>query len=343
MSETARLPLHIVTGFLGAGKTSLINRLLRAPELAGTLVMVNEWGEIGLDHLLFETIADDVILLASGCLCCTLRGDLIDGLHDVLRRREARATAGFARVMVETSGLADPAPILHALLADPTLWRRMELANVTTVVDAVNGEATLGSHAEARRQVAVADRIALSKADLVVSLASLRAALREINPIAPILDVAAGEFDARDFLADPVALPFSARATRMSAHGGSVRARAFTTNEPIGAPAVGRFLAALNERLGPRLLRVKGLIATRESPDRPLLVQGAQHVLHPPRRLPAWPDGSRETRLVVISDGLESSVIEDLWRALVDIPAIDRPDLAALTDNPLAPRPGGLF
>ena len=346
MTEATRIPLHVVTGFLGAGKTTLINRLLSAPELAETLVIVNEWGEIGLDHLLFEIVADDVILMAAGCLCCTLRGDLIDGLHDVLQRQDAGAMPPFARIVLETTGLADPAPILHAWLADPTLARRTEIAAVTTVVDAVNGVATLAAHGEARRQVALADRIALTKVDLVsapLALARLRETLDEINPAAGVLDVASGDFGARDFLAGPLDFPMSARASRMSAHGGSVRARVFTTTEPVGAAALARFLNCLGAMLGPRLLRVKGLVATTELPDRPLLIQGAQHVFHPPRRLPEWPGRSRETRLVVISDGLESAEVLGLWRALVGIPEIDRPDLAALADNPLAPRLSGLL
>lgn len=260
MTEAARLPLHIVTGFLGAGKTSLINRLLRAPELADTLVIVNEWGEIGLDHLLFETIADEVILIASGCLCCTLRGDLIDGLHQILRRRDAGATPPFARVVLETSGLADPAPILHALLADPLLTRRTEVAGVTTLVDAVNGETTLEAHGQARRQVALADRIALTKSDLVSakSLAPLRASLGEINRAAKILDVAAGEFGTSDFLAHPLALPFQMRASRMSTHGGSVRARAFTTSELIAAASLARFLSHLSAESRPAIAAGEG-------------------------------------------------------------------------------------
>jgi G3E family GTPase len=336
--------MHLVTGFLGAGKTTLINRLLRAPELSETLVIVNEWGEIGLDHLLFETIADDVILMAAGCLCCTLRGDLIDGLHDVLRRREEGAMPPFTRIVLETSGLADPAPILHAWLADAMLAGGTEIAGVTTVVEAVDGAATLEAHGEARRQVALADRIALTKVDLVSAQAALglREALHEINPAARVLDAASG-FGAREFLAGPLDFPFSQRATRMAAHGGAVRTRVFTTSEPIGAQALARFLARLGAMLGPRLLRVKGLVATVELPDRPLVIQGAQHVFHPPRRLSAWPDGSRETRLVVISDGLETADVEGLWRALVGTPEIDRPDFSALTENPLAPRLGGLF
>jgi G3E family GTPase len=338
------IPLHIVTGFLGAGKTTLVNRLLKAPEFAGTLVIVNEFGEIGLDHMLFETVADDVILLAAGCLCCALRGDLVDALHALLRRRDAGEIA-FARIVLETSGLADPAPILYALIADAGLARRIELAGVTTMVDAVNGAVTLARHGEARRQVALAGQLALAKSDLAAppALASLRETLGAINPAARILDVAAGEFSARDAFEGALDVSMPDRASRMSAHGDGARARVFTSAAPIGSAALARFLARLGDLLGPRLLRVKGLVATAELPDRPLLIQGAQHLMHPPRRLAAWPTGPRETRLVVISEGLKDEAIASLWRALTGVPDIDRPDWAAVEDNPLAPRRGGLF
>lgn len=343
MNNAGAMPIHIVTGFLGAGKTTLINRLLRAPELADTLVVVNEWGEIGLDHLLYEKVADDVILLPSGCLCCDLRGDLLDCLHDVLRRRDAGELAPFARIVLETSGLADPAPILHALFSDPILARRTRLAGVTTLIDAVNGAATLAAHGEARRQVALADRIVLTKSDLVAAPLSLRAATRELNSTCPLVDLATDGFGAGDFLAEPIPPAAPSRGTAMSAHGASVLSRAFVTDQPIEAPALGRFLDLLGVMLGPRLLRVKGLVGTRETPDQPLLVQGAQHVFHPPRRLAAWPGGRRETVLVVISDGLEREAVERLWRALISDPEIDQPDLAAMTENPLAPKLGGLL
>ena len=226
MRDDGPIPLHVVTGFLGSGKTTLINRLMRARELADALVVVNEWGEVGLDHLLFEAVKGDVILLASGCLCCSLRGDLVDCLGDVLARRDSGALARFSRIVLETSGLSDPAPILHALMADPLLARRTILAGVTTLVDAVNGEGTLATHGEARRQVALADRIALTKSDLVEApdraarLAVLRAAIADINPFAPILDAAAGEFDLEVFLGEPLDFSPRANSARAGAHAG---------------------------------------------------------------------------------------------------------------------------
>ena len=234
-------------------------------------------------------------------------------------------------------------------MADPVLARRTRLAGVTTLVDAVNGAATLEVHGEARRQVALADRIALTKSDLVEApgraarLSRLRATMEDINPVAPILDAAAGEFGLEAFLSAP--LDFSPRAggAAASVHAGSIRAYAFSAPDPVGAPAFARFQRLLREMLGPRLLRIKGLVALTEHPDEPLVINGAQHVFHAPRRLEAWPDGDRTTRVVVIVDGVERAVIDRLWGALSGVPQIDAPDLAALVENPLAPRPGGLL
>jgi G3E family GTPase len=342
----SRIELYVVTGFLGAGKTTLINRMLGAPEFVDSLVIVNEFGEVGLDHLLYEKTAGDVVLMASGCLCCSLRGDLIDALHDILRRLDAGEIAPFSRIVLETSGLADPAPILHALLADPWIARRTRIAGVTTLVDAVNGVATLAAHGEARRQVAFADRLVLSKTDLAPAaetIRALRAALREINPTAQVFDRAGGEFDVGEILKGATEFASHERPTHMAAHGGSVCARAFTMERSIEAAALARFLALLETRLGPRLLRVKGLIATQDRPDEPLVIESAQHAFSAPRRLKSWPNGRRETRLVVISEELDPAEGERLWRALTGAPETDEPDLIALTDNPLAPRRGGLL
>src|ERR1017187_4507548 len=188
------LPLTVLTGFLGAGKTTLLNRLLKDPALSQTAVIINEFGEISLDHLLVEYVGDNMVLLQSGCLCCTMRGDLVDALETLLRDLDNRRCK-FSRVLLETTGLADPAPVLHTAMAHPYLVLRYRLDGVVTVVDAVNGETTLDEDAEAVKQAAVADRIVLTKTDLADAgqCERIMARLRKLNPAAPILDAAKGE------------------------------------------------------------------------------------------------------------------------------------------------------
>src|SRR3954452_4349555 len=188
------IPVSVLTGFLGAGKTTLFNRLLKDPALADTAVIINEFGEVAIDHLLVEQASDSIIQLSDGCLCCTVRGELVNTLADLVDRLQTGRIARLARVVVETTGLADPAPVLQSIMAHPALVQAFRLDGVITLVDAVNGNATLDAHVEAVKQVAVADRIVLSKADLATGhggLATLRARLRQINPGARVLD--AGE------------------------------------------------------------------------------------------------------------------------------------------------------
>lgn len=361
MNRRAPIPFHIVTGFLGAGKTTLINRLLRAEELRDALVIVNEWGEIGLDNLLYERLAGDAILVAGGCVCCALRGDLVDALRDVLARRDAGALPPFARIVLETTGLAEPAPILHALIADPELSARLALAGVTTVVDAVNwrggvlpppGARDAGPsdiRPESARQIALADRIVVAKTDLwpaperAARFAALTAALRPLNPVAPILDGAAGELSPADFLTAAGALPAAPAPSPAAPAGHGVRTFVFRSETPIDPADFAQFLSVLGMMLGPRLLRLKGLFALSDRPERPVLVDGVQHVFHPPRVLPRWPDSDRSTRAVLIVEGVAAREAETLWAALTRTPRIDAPDLAALADNPLAPKAGGLL
>ncbi len=366
MTRPDAIAFHIVTGFLGAGKTTLINRLLRAPELADALVIVNEWGEIGLDHSLYEALSGDAILVESGCVCCALRGDLLETLRDVLARRESGGLPAFSRVVLETTGLAEPAPILLALFADRRLSRRLALSGVTTLVDAVNGLSTLRLRPESARQIALADRLVVAKSDLLAPaeradrLAELRAMLRNLNPSAPILDGAAAEFGPAEFLADLIE-PFSRLREKVAgvsrpdeglrrdsiknhpalAHG--VSTFAFRSVEPIEPDAFAQFLSLIGSMLGPRLLRLKGLFSLANRPNAPILVDGVQHVFHAPRALPAWPDADHASRAVLIVEGVAAREVETLWAALTRSPRIDAPDLAALTDNPLAPRAGGLL
>jgi G3E family GTPase len=348
VNDRATIPFHLVTGFLGAGKTTIINRLLRAPELGGALVIVNEWGEVGVDHLLYERLAGEAVLLNSGCVCCALRGDLVDCLHDLIDRRDRGALPPFSRIVLETTGLAEPAPILYALIADPTLARRLTLSGVTTLVDAVNGLATARARPENARQIALADRLVITKSDLLPlairsrELATLGEALRILNPVASILDGAAGEFAPGDFLSD-VAAPSFLVPPPPAAHSSNVRAYTFRSFQKIEPRALAQFFALLGALLGPRMLRLKGIVALADRPEEPLLIEGAQHVFHAPRSLGRWPDADRSNRVVIIVDGLPERKIEQLWAALTQVPNVDSPDLDALTENPLAPGAGGLF
>jgi G3E family GTPase len=359
--------LTVLTGFLGAGKTSLLNRLIVDPALAETAVIVNEFGEIGLDHLLVKPIRDGVVLLQSGCLCCTLRGDLVEALEQLLRDLD-NGRAEFRRVILETTGLADPAPVLQTVMAHPYLVMRYRLDGVITVVDAVNGGATLDQHLESVKQVAVADRIVLSKTDLLDTpdrrrgKKQLVARLRALNPAAPVLDAADGEAAPARLLAcglyDPTRkIPDVTRWLAAEAyaqpdqtqhhdhahhhdvnrHDDRIRAFSFATETAIPAPMFDMFLDLLRSVHGENLLRLKGIVKLKETPAQPVVIHGVQHIFHPVVQLPQWPDGDERTRIVLITRDLDPAAIKKLFDAFLGAAAPDQPDGAALIDNPLIP------
>ena len=355
----APIPLTVLTGFLGAGKTSLLNRLLKDAALSEAAVIINEFGEIGLDHLLVEHVEDGVMLLSTGCLCCTMRGDLVNTLEKLLRGLD-NGRMKFNRVIVETTGLADPAPVLHTAMVHPYLVLRFRLDGVVTVVDAVNGAATLDAHVEAVKQVAVADRIVLAKTDLIdtparrEAFAALRTRLAALNPAAPVIETAntsvaqlidCGLYDAERKIPDVKRwLAEEAYAHDDHHHHHDVnrhddRIRAFTlaSDQAIPFAAFEMFLDLVRSMHGPNLLRVKGIVKVAETPDRPVVIHGVQHVFHPPATLAAWPDADHRTRLVFIVNDIEERAIKDLFNAFLGLAQVDKPDRAALTDNPLTP------
>jgi G3E family GTPase len=308
--------VNLLTGFLGSGKTSLLRRLLQRPELARTAVLINEFGEIGLDHLLVEAVDEEVVLLKSGCICCSIRGDLREGLARLLGRRDRGDIAPFDRVVIETTGLADPVPIVASFSADPSLRWHFRLGAVLTVVDAVNGTANLAAFSEAERQVAIADRLVVSKIDLAAAdvVATLTQRLALLNPTARLHPTAETEPLPINLLLDDgghrPAVPLDVGS---HLHGSGLATFVLGADEPIDWAAFGLWLSLLLHRHGSSILRVKGILHVVGA-DVPVVVQGVQHLVHRPQHLDRWPDGRPATRLVVIGRDLDPVLVERSFR-----------------------------
>jgi G3E family GTPase len=350
----SRIPVTLVTGFLGSGKTTLINAALRSPELAKTLVVVNEFGEVGIDHQLFASSSDSVVVLENGCLCCTVRSDLVGTLNALYHSRQAGEIPTFDNVVIETSGLAEPGAVLQAFLSEPTLDGLYRVASVLTLVDAVNWAGTSEAHEESVRQVALADQIRITKLDMVNgdrtnSSSRLRLELRQINPSAEIGEVGWSSADIARLLkspgfdtANPEADPrpwlrvdaYShdsqgsdacghdreghnhdhGHASRLEGRG--IENFVLTRENPLTREELQFLLDGIAQNLGAGLLRVKGLVNIAEEPGRPAVIQGAQHLLHTMTWLDRWPNEDRRTRIVFITQGIQREGLRDIIELL---------------------------
>jgi G3E family GTPase len=322
-----RFPTYLLTGFLGAGKTTLLNALLRHREMQNTAVIVNEFGEIGIDHLLVARSSESVIELANGCLCCTIQSGLVTTLFGLYAGRINGEVPPFDRVIIETTGLAEPAPILLTLFSNSVVAPRFVLEGVLTVADAVNGVRTLDLQPESRKQISAADRVLITKVDLAsaTEVSALEERVRALNPGCPITHLIGGTVTpsvlerVRGLDTEPqtggqvrwVPIPES------STHAlDGVQSRTVVIGNVIRWEAFLAWITAVKELLGPHLLRIKGLLAIAGREDAPLVVHAVQDVFHPPEYLPAWPSADRRSRLVFITREIDDEVIDRISRIL---------------------------
>ena len=337
------IPIIVVSGFLGSGKTTLLRNLLLDPKAGEIAVIINEFGEVGIDHHLVRKTDVRTTLLRNGCVCCSMRDDLAEALRDLLSQRERGAIPRFGRVVIETTGLADPAPILHTIVADPVLRNHFRIERVVATIDAVGGGSNLDRYGEALRQVAAADHIVVTKLDLTMSEVSenLIARLRSINPAAAIVEASFGGIDFTPLLAgdshhsgerlgrldiaslstngDPMSLDATGPAA-VHAMSGRVASRCLVFDRPLNWQMFGIWLTMLLHRHGDRVLRLKGLLNVGETRG-PLLVEGVQHVIHAPRHLREWPDADRRSRIVFIARDLDLTQVEASLDAFQDLAA----------------------
>ncbi len=338
------LPVTLLTGFLGSGKSTLLDRLLGRPEMADMAVLINEFGEVGLDHLLVRAVSGETVILDSGCLCCSMHGEMLTALRDLFFQRVKGEVPEFERVMIETTGLADPAPIIHTLMADPLLAGRYRLDGIVATIDGLVGERTLDEHEEAVKQAALADRLVVTKTDLAepASLAALEDRLRHLNPAAPILRAVMGDIDPDRILASGLfdgsgKIPDVERWLRTEAvaardhhhhhhhhdhdhqthrHDRRIDSFVIIRDRPLSWPALAFALETLTAAHGEAILRIKGIVDVGATG--PVAVHAVQHVFHQPVPLAAWPDDDHRSRIVFITRDLPRAIVESQFDAILE-------------------------
>jgi G3E family GTPase len=337
-NDRGPIPILVVSGFLGSGKTTLLRNLLLDPDAGEIAVIVNEFGEVGIDHHLVRKTDVRTTLLRNGCVCCSMRDDLSEALRHLLSQRERGTIPHFGRVVIETTGLADPAPILHTIVAEPVVRNHFRVERVVTTIDAINGASNLDTYGEALRQVAAADHLIVTKRDLATPEVSedLKARLRSINPAATVVDASFGSIDFTPLLAkesqrgarridqfgrDSFAIDGDPMApVAVHAMSDRVASRCLVFDRPLNWQMFGIWLTMLLHRHGDRVLRLKGLLNVGVERG-PLLVEGVQHVIHVPRHLREWPDEDRRSRIVFIARDLDLAQVEASLDAFQDLAA----------------------
>ena len=317
------IPISVLTGFLGSGKTTILRHLLRQSEFSRTAIIINEFGEVGLDHELLEASEDSFIELKTGCLCCKIRTDLAQTVQDMLQRRDEGNCSPFDRIVIETSGLADPAPILQTLMTDTSIAGHVVLGGVVTTVDSVTGATTLEREDISQKQVALADRIVLTKLDLNgPAQPVLLRRLTELNAGAPVLSADRGKIDSQCLFSaglyeSPDVNSWLADDRHShTRHDADIQTYTVVRKEPIGAVTLTLFLETLAEHCGADLLRLKGIVNVAQSPDRPAVIHGVQHVFHAPAWLKRWPSDDRSSRIVFITRRVPQRWVEALLEAI---------------------------
>lgn len=355
MTAAPRIPVSLLTGFLGSGKTTLLNHLVQQPEMHDTLVIINEFGEVGLDHLLVTHTQENIVVeMSSGCLCCTIRGDLKQTMQEMHGRLAGDGARRFTRVVIETTGLASPVPILHTLMTDPFVAEHYQLDGVIVTIDAVNGMHTLDNHPEAVQQAAVADRLLVTKTDLATSeqVQALQQRLQALNPSATLITdthgqvaapalLGAGMFRPEDKHHDvgqwlAVAAHEEAHDNHAHHHGHAheahhhhdvnrhddhIRAFCMTVDTPLEPEVFEEWMSMFLGFKGQNVLRIKGIV-NLQGQDAPIVIHGVQHVFHPPVTLPAWPSEDHRTRLVFITRDIEKATIERSFKAFNEARAL---------------------